>query len=158
MFVPLNAEAKPAATKPADAKPADAKPTDAKPADAKPANTKPADAPAAPAATAGADYYPKPPYSGWLDCWGRCSTGACSLDKTKQGCCYLNDKKDGYRGSYYAPYAEAEGYAHYRLDPEREEPGRHYTGHDPEEPHEGYYDKGGYRRATDLVCWGGAQA
>lgn len=134
MFMPLNA--------------------DVKPADVKPADAKPAGAPAAPAATAGADYY-----GNWPDCWGRCSAGACALDKTKPGCCYLNEKKDGgYGGSYYAPYAEAEGYAHYRPDPEREDTRRHYTGHHPEEPREGYYNKGGNRRETDLVCWGNAQA
>lgn len=153
MFMPLNADAKPAGAKPAGAKPADAKPVDAKPADTKPAGT-----PAAPVATARADYYPKPPYGGWPDCWGRCSAGACALDKTKPGCCYLNDKKDGYGGSYYAPYAETEGYAHYRPDPEREDPERHYTGHHVEEPREGYYNKGSNRREADLVCWGNAQA
>jgi hypothetical protein len=138
MFMPLTAGVKPAA----EAKPADAKPSDA-----------PA---AAPAATAGSDYY-----SGWPDCWGSCSAGACTLDTTKPGCCYLNDNKHGYGGSSYVPYAEAEGsaeaegYAHYRHDPERQEPGlerEHYK------TREGYYNKGGNKREADLVCWGGAQA
>lgn len=123
------------------------------------APAKPSDAPGAPSASA-SGYYQEPSYGGqWPDCWGRCTAGACALDKTKPGCCRLNTRRqgssyDGPYGSYGGgshPYADAEGYRYPDREPE------HYSGREEDGygPREGYYK--GDEHKGDLVCWGDRQ-
>lgn len=51
------------------------------------------------------------PYGGWPECWGTCLAGACAIDKTEAGCCFISKRRfSGYAESY----AEVEGSDDYK--------------------------------------------